>query len=68
MGVSVPILVISISLHLIAFVLAVGAERRRSTVPLLLALSHITFLSFFFNGISLMLCFVLTCEGKGCAG
>lgn len=33
MGVSVPILVISISLHLIAFVLAVGAERRRSTVP-----------------------------------
>ncbi|KAI3453059.1 hypothetical protein Pfo_009722 [Paulownia fortunei] len=30
MGVSVPILVISISLHLIAFVLAVGAERRRS--------------------------------------
>ncbi|KAH6821092.1 aerobic coproporphyrinogen-III oxidase [Perilla frutescens var. hirtella] len=31
MGVSVPILAISISLHLIAFVLAVGAERRRST-------------------------------------
>ncbi|KAL8052896.1 hypothetical protein ABFS82_05G035600 [Erythranthe guttata] len=31
MGISVPILVISISLHLIAFVLAVGAERRRST-------------------------------------
>ncbi|GER29904.1 hypothetical protein STAS_05806 [Striga asiatica] len=31
MGVSVPILAISISLHLIAFVFAVGAERRRST-------------------------------------
>lgn len=32
MGISVPILAIAISLHLIAFVLAVGAERRRSTV------------------------------------
>ncbi|KAL1568412.1 hypothetical protein AAHA92_00032 [Salvia divinorum] len=31
MGISVPILAISISLHLIAFVLSVGAERRRST-------------------------------------
>ncbi|KAK4430246.1 hypothetical protein Salat_1325300 [Sesamum alatum] len=31
MGVSVPIIAITISLHLIAFVLAVGAERRRST-------------------------------------
>ncbi|XP_057961684.1 uncharacterized protein LOC131153416 [Malania oleifera] len=31
MAVSVPILAILISLHLIAFVLAVGAERRRST-------------------------------------
>ncbi|KAL3824100.1 hypothetical protein ACJIZ3_020129 [Penstemon smallii] len=31
MGVSIPILVITISLHIIAFVLAVGAERRRST-------------------------------------
>ncbi|PIN02215.1 hypothetical protein CDL12_25272 [Handroanthus impetiginosus] len=31
MGVSVTILVITISLHLIAFVLAIGAERRRST-------------------------------------
>ncbi|KAL0380799.1 UNVERIFIED_CONTAM: hypothetical protein Sangu_0144200 [Sesamum angustifolium] len=31
MGVSVPIIVITIALHLIAFVLAVGAERRRST-------------------------------------
>ncbi|KAL2485095.1 Protein of unknown function (DUF1218) [Abeliophyllum distichum] len=31
MGVSIPILVLIISLHLIAFVLAVGAERRRST-------------------------------------
>ncbi|XP_011070772.1 uncharacterized protein LOC105156358 [Sesamum indicum] len=31
MGVSVPILAITISLHLLAFVLAVGAERRRST-------------------------------------
>lgn len=31
MGVSIPYLVIITSLHLIAFVLAVGAERRRST-------------------------------------
>ncbi|CAI9779099.1 unnamed protein product [Fraxinus pennsylvanica] len=31
MGVSIPVLVIIISLHLIAFVFAVGAERRRST-------------------------------------
>ncbi|XP_027100381.1 uncharacterized protein LOC113753841 [Coffea eugenioides] len=31
MGVSIPILVIITSLHLIAFVLAIGAERRRST-------------------------------------
>ncbi|KAI4357749.1 hypothetical protein L6164_001680 [Bauhinia variegata] len=31
MAVSVPILALVISLHLIAFVLAVGAERRRST-------------------------------------
>ncbi|KAL0463544.1 UNVERIFIED_CONTAM: hypothetical protein Slati_0242000 [Sesamum latifolium] len=31
MGVSVPIIVITIALHLIAFVLAVAAERRRST-------------------------------------
>ncbi|KAL0430175.1 UNVERIFIED_CONTAM: hypothetical protein Sradi_0643500 [Sesamum radiatum] len=31
MGVSVPIIVIAIALHLIAFVVAVGAERRRST-------------------------------------
>ncbi|KAL3510715.1 hypothetical protein ACH5RR_030116 [Cinchona calisaya] len=31
MGVSIPILVIITSLHLLAFVLAVGAERRRST-------------------------------------
>ncbi|CAN4121784.1 unnamed protein product [Withania somnifera] len=31
MGVSIPVLVIVIALHLIAFVLAVGAERRRST-------------------------------------
>ncbi|PIN23713.1 hypothetical protein CDL12_03559 [Handroanthus impetiginosus] len=35
MGISVPILVITISLHLIAFVLAVGAERRRSTARVL---------------------------------
>ncbi|GER32794.1 hypothetical protein STAS_08882 [Striga asiatica] len=31
MGLSVPILAISISLHLLAFVFAFGAERRRST-------------------------------------
>ncbi|KAI4313885.1 hypothetical protein L6164_026831 [Bauhinia variegata] len=31
MAVSVPILAVIVSLHLIAFVLAVGAERRRST-------------------------------------
>ncbi|KAF7808843.1 Branched-chain amino acid transport system carrier protein [Senna tora] len=31
MAVSVPILAVVVSLHLIAFVLAVGAERRRST-------------------------------------
>ncbi|TMW91961.1 uncharacterized protein [Solanum lycopersicum] len=31
MAVSIPVLVIVIALHLIAFVLAVGAERRRST-------------------------------------
>ncbi|CAA3006863.1 uncharacterized protein LOC111395798 isoform X4 [Olea europaea subsp. europaea] len=31
MAISIPVLVIVISLHLIAFVFAVGAERRRST-------------------------------------
>lgn len=33
MGASIPILVLVVAFHLIAFVLAVGAERRRSTVP-----------------------------------
>lgn len=38
MAVSIPVLVLVISFHLIAFVLAVGAERRRSTVnPFLLS-------------------------------
>ena len=37
MAVSVPILAIVVSLHLIAFVLAVGAERRRSLVTLLIS-------------------------------
>ena len=36
MAVSIPILAVIISLHLIAFVFAVGAERRRSTVKFLL--------------------------------
>lgn len=35
MGLSIPILVLAISLHLIAFVFAVGAERRRSTARVL---------------------------------
>lgn len=39
MAVSVPILAVVVSLHLIAFVLAVGAERRRSTVTFSLSLS-----------------------------
>lgn len=39
MAVSVSLMAIIISLHLIAFVLAVGSERRRSTVtPFLFAL------------------------------
>jgi hypothetical protein len=39
MAVSVSILAVITSLHLIAFVLAIGAERRRSTVTLFLSLS-----------------------------
>jgi hypothetical protein len=39
MAVSVSILAVITSLHLIAFVLAIGAERRRSTVTLSLSLS-----------------------------
>ncbi|KAL8531739.1 hypothetical protein ACS0TY_008368 [Phlomoides rotata] len=35
MGISIPILAISISLYLIAFVFAFGAERRRSTAKVL---------------------------------
>lgn len=46
MAVSVTILVLLIALHLIAFVLAVGAERRRSEV------NQISLYSFFFISIS----------------
>jgi hypothetical protein len=38
MAVSVTILAIIVSLHLIALVLAIGAERRRSTVTICLSL------------------------------
>lgn len=45
MAVSVSLMAIIISLHLIAFVLAVGSERRRSTVtPFLFALLFFFFL------------------------
>ena len=58
MAVSVSILAVITSLHLIAFVLAIGAERRRSTVTLSLSLSLSTFESL---SVLLIFCFVL-CE------
>ncbi|KAG6757728.1 hypothetical protein POTOM_038052 [Populus tomentosa] len=56
MAVSVSILAVITSLHLIAFVLAIGAERRRSTVTLSLSLSTFECLS-----VLLIFCLVL-CE------
>jgi hypothetical protein len=47
MAVSVSILAVITSLQLIAFVLAIGAERRRSTVTLFLSLSLSRFLSLY---------------------
>lgn len=71
MGVSIPIIVITISLHLIAFLLAVGAERRRSTVPLSFHLPiFASFLYLFmqtFGGLCSFLC-ISYCKGKGGAG
>ncbi|WMV28268.1 hypothetical protein MTR67_021653 [Solanum verrucosum] len=45
MAVSIPVLVIVIALHLIAFVLAVGAERRRSTIEFLVLFANESSLS-----------------------
>lgn len=55
MGVSVPVLAVVVSLHLIAFVFAVGAERRRSSVTL----SHSLLLCV--GGFFLLLFFLILC-------
>jgi len=62
MAVSVSILAVITSLHLIAFVLAIGAERRRSTVTLSLSLSLSLYLSLdfwvFIRSINFLFCVV----------
>jgi hypothetical protein len=54
MAVSISISVIITSLHLVAFVLAIGAESRRSTVTISLFLSIFEF-SFFFCSVKFIL-------------